>query len=46
MSIPQPLPYSQYVTPEGKLTNEGMKLLQQLARVLTDHEERIRNLEP
>lgn len=46
MTAPRPLPYSQYVTPEGKLTNEGMKLLQEIARLLNDHEERIRTLEP
>jgi len=36
----------QYVTPDGRLTPEGLRLFARLLDVLRDHEARITTLEP
>lgn len=35
-----------YITPDGRLTVEGMKLFRQLIAMMRDHEARIVDLEP
>lgn len=42
----EPSPIEQYVDEEGRLTIEGVKLLQRLVEALRDHESRIETLEP
>lgn len=46
MTAPRVAPIVKYVTPEGRLTEEGLRLLERLAAMLDDHEARIVTLEP
>lgn len=41
-----PMALSRFVTPEGRLTPEGMQVLLALVTRLNDHEARIAALEP
>lgn len=48
MAVQVPIPNSleKYVTPDGRLTQAGLILLQQIVEALADHETRITTLEP
>lgn len=46
MNIPEVSDLLPYVTPDGRLTVEGLKLFRQLLAVLRDHDARIEDLEP
>lgn len=46
MRIPEVSDLVPYVTEDGRLTIEGMKLLRQVVAVLRDHEARVQALEP
>jgi hypothetical protein len=41
MKRPTPSVSVQYVTPDGRLTPAGFKLIEDLARMLADHEARL-----
>lgn len=48
MTVQVPIPASlvKYVKPDGRLTDEGLKLLERIVAKLDDHENRITALEP
>ncbi|WP_156025874.1 hypothetical protein [Sulfitobacter sp. 20_GPM-1509m] len=46
VEVKLPNAIEQYVGPDGRLTLEGVKLIQRLVRAIEDHEARITALEP
>ena len=46
VEVKLPTDIEQFVTEDGRLTNEGILLLQQYFRAIVDHEKRIVVLEP
>ena len=46
VEVKEPASLEVYVDADGKLTREGLKLLQQMVRAIKDHETRIVVLEP
>lgn len=46
MRIPAPQSFQRYVDSEGRLTFEGMRLIQQMVAKINELEERVEDLEP
>ncbi len=46
VEVKEPASLEIYVDNQGKLTREGLKLIQQMVRAIQDHETRIVVLEP
>lgn len=46
VEVKEPASVETYVDNQGRLTREGLKMIQQMVRAIKDHEDRIVVLEP